>query len=363
MSRAGSEVQAVLERLVQDGPEIGLQVAAYLDGELVIDAWAGLIDPAGRRPVDGQTLFSASSTGKGIAATCIHLLAERGQIDFAAPVAQYWPEFGANGKEGVTVRDVLTHRAGVPYPPPGFDLAMLIDWDRMCQGIAQLPLSWPPGTKTGYHNYTFGFIVGELVRRIDGRPIARFLQEDVCRPLQIDSLFFGVPVEEMERVATFTAGVRSAPAQPPTPIVTSDYNRPEVRTACIPSSGMIVNARSLARHYALLAQGGALDGTRLLSAERIRAAARLQTDAMDEIYKVSVKRGLGYRLGDDTGPGAGAGALGHVGAAMFGYADPDTRFAIGFLKNYLDPTGGWAAAEAVFASIDATLHISQRKGH
>jgi CubicO group peptidase (beta-lactamase class C family) len=326
-------VQQVLEHFVADGPEIGLQVAAYLDGELIVDAWAGHLDTTRRQPVDGQTLFSASSTGKGPAASCVHLLAERGRLDYDTPVCAYWPEFGAHGKTRVTVRHVLSHTAGVPYPPEGFDTAMLLDWERMCAGIADLPLSFEPGTRTAYHNYTYGYLVGEIVRRIDGRPLQRFLQEEVCRPAAVDALFFGVPQPELDRVATR--------------VPDNEFNRPDVRQACIPSSGMIANARSLARHYASLPA--------LLSPQRIATATQLQTDALDEIYHVRVKRGLGYRLGDDTGPGAGPRAFGHVGAAMFGYLDPDRHFAVAFLKNYIDSTSGWEVARAVYASIEATF--------
>jgi CubicO group peptidase (beta-lactamase class C family) len=326
-----------MERLVTEGPELGLQVAAYQDGELVVDAWAGVMDAQTRQPIDGQTLFWASSVGKGVAATCVHMLAERGKLDYEAPVASYWPEFGANGKGGVTVRHVLSHKAGVPTPPEPFEPRMLVDWDRMCAGIAGLPLAWEPGTRTAYHNYTFGFLTGELVHRIDGRPIAQFVQEDVCAALSIDSLYFGVPSSELPRVATVTPD--------------SDYNRTEFRQACIPSSGLVTNARSLARHFAMLAEGGALDGIRLLSPERIRLASEVQTDEMDVIWNVRVKRGLGYRLGNDTGPGAGPAALGHVGAAMYGYADPQRHFAIGFVKNYRDAAAGWNVADAVYAAI------------
>ncbi|HEY1291908.1 MAG TPA: serine hydrolase domain-containing protein [Chloroflexota bacterium] len=330
MPRTPAPVQQVLDQFVADGPEIGLQVAAYLDGEQVVDAWAGHRDPDKTLPVDGQTLFTASSTGKGPAASCIHLLAERRQLDYDAPVSAYWPEFGARGKAHVTVRHVLSHTAGVPYPPEGFDPAMMINWERTCAGIADLPLSFEPATRTAYHNYTYGYIVGEIVRRIDGRPLPRFLQEEVCQPQGVESLFFGVPATELARVAAR--------------VPDNEFNRPAVRQACIPSSGMITNARSLARHYAKLPE--------LLSAERIVAATELQTDAMDEIYHVRVKRGLGYRLGDDAGPGAGPRAFGHVGAAMFGYLDPERHFAIAFVKNYIDSTSGWEVARAVYASIE-----------
>jgi CubicO group peptidase (beta-lactamase class C family) len=172
--------------------------------------------------------------------------------------------------------------------------------------------------------------VGEIVRRIDGRKLERFLQEEVCGPQGVDSLFFGVPASAIERVATR--------------VPDNEFNRAEVRQACIPSSGMITNARSLARHYATL--------PRLLTPERIAAATELQTDAPDEIYHIRLKRGLGYRLGDDTGPGAGPRAFGHVGAAMFGYYDPDRRCAMAFVKNYFDSTSGWDVARAVYASIE-----------
>jgi CubicO group peptidase (beta-lactamase class C family) len=144
MPDANDEVQAVLNRIVADGPELGLQVAVYRNGELVIDAWAGVADQASGKPVDGQSLFWASSTGKGIAATCVHVLAERGKLDYEATVRSYWPAFGANGKGSVTVRHVLSHTAGVPYPPPGFDLSSFVDWDRTCAGIAGLPC---PGSR------------------------------------------------------------------------------------------------------------------------------------------------------------------------------------------------------------------------
>jgi len=326
-------VQQVLDRLVADGPEIGLQVAAFVDGELVVDAWAGYFDQSKTRPIDGQTLFTASSTGKGPAASCLHVLAERGHLDYEAPVCTYWPEFAARGKRHVTVRHVLSHTAGVPYPPEGFDTPMMLDWDRMCAGIADLPLSFEPGTRTAYHNYTYGYMVGEILRRVDGRPLAQFLQEEVCRPTGVDSLFFGVPRSELGRVATR--------------VPDNDFNRADVRQACIPSSGMVTNARSLARHYARLPD--------LLSDGRIAAATELQTDALDDIYHVRVKRGLGYRLGDDAGPGGGPRAFGHVGAAMFGYLDPDRHFAIAFVKNYFDSTTGWDVARAVYTSIKTTF--------
>jgi CubicO group peptidase (beta-lactamase class C family) len=338
---ASADLQETLNQLVADGPDLGLQVAAYLDGELIVDAWAGVTDPTSRVPVDGETIFWASSCGKGIAATCVHMLAERDQLDYEAPVASYWPAFGVQGKDQITVRQVLSHKAGVPTPPDPFDVSMLVDWDRMAAGIAGLAPQYPPGTVTTYHNYTFGFIVGEIIRHIDGRPIAEFVQAEICRPLGIEGVYFGVPDAELGRVATR--------------VPDNDFNRREFRQACIPSSGLYTTARGLARHYAMLAEGGTLDGVTLLSPARIRAAAEIQTDELDAIWNVRVKRGLGYRLAEDTGPGAGPGALGHVGAAMCGYADPARRFAFAFVKNVIDSAAGWGTAESVYARIERSL--------
>jgi CubicO group peptidase (beta-lactamase class C family) len=338
---AEDRVHAALEGLIADGPDLGLHVAVFQQGELIIDASAGVSDPETRTPVTADTLFWASSNGKGVAATCLHVLAERDAIQYEAPVARYWPEFGANGKGAVTVRQVLSHTAGVPYPPDGIGLNEFTDWQATVDGIAALPLAWEPGTKIGYHNYTFGFIVGELIRRIDGRTIDAFLQQEICQPLALDGLFFAVPDSQLGRVATR--------------VPDNDFNRREIRQACIPSSGLFANARSLAKFYALLANGGQLDGVRMLSPERVQLVSQVQSYAMDEIYHVKVKRGLGYRLGDDTGPGAGPRALGHVGAGMFSYADPEANLAIAFVKNFIDLNAGWRSAEIVQSAVAREL--------
>ncbi len=350
-----TDIQTVLDELVASGAEIGLQFAAYRGGELIADAWAGTADSATGPAVDGDTLFNMSSCGKGVAATCLHILADRGAVDYDTPVATYWPEFAANGKAGVTVRHVLSHKSGIPHTPPGYDAAMLADWDRMCAAIAQLAPIFEPGTRTAYQAVNYGFIVGEIIRRVDGRPIGTFLREEIDRPLGADSLFFGVKDDELPRVATIVeASVARTDGDRPAPTVkAATFNQTEVRKAAIPSSGGITNARSLARHYAMLVQGGELDGVRLLSPDRIRTATALQTDQVDELYKAAIKRSLGYRLGDDTGPGTGPRAFGHVGNGMFGYADPDSGLAVALLRNYVGPTpkGQQSAGQKIMAAV------------
>src|SRR3954453_4185387 len=180
---ASTAVQQALQQLVDDGPEIGLQVAAYLDGKLVVDAWAGLADEATGRPVDGDTLFMLSSTTKGITATCAAILADQGKLDYDRPVASYWPEFGAHGKDRVTVREVIAQRSGVPQTPVGYTPDWLSNWDRGCRGIIDLVPMFPPGERTSYASLTFVRTVVEVMRWIDGRPIGQFLQDEVAGPL------------------------------------------------------------------------------------------------------------------------------------------------------------------------------------
>ena len=194
-------VKGILDELVGSGHELGLQAAAYVDGELVVDAWSGTADQESGRLVDGETLFSSWSTTKGFTSTCLHILADRGLLDYPDTVATYWPEFSAAGKEAVTVHQVLTHSAGVPQVPEGVTPEMSIDWEVMTAAIADLEPVWLPGSKSGYHAHTFGWIVGEIVRRIDGRSIARFAQEELCQPLGIRDFYLGIPDDVEDRVA------------------------------------------------------------------------------------------------------------------------------------------------------------------
>jgi CubicO group peptidase (beta-lactamase class C family) len=350
-SAANDAVRAVLEALVDETSEIGLQVAAYVDGELVIDAWAGMADPAAGKPVDGNTLFMLSSTSKCVTATCMHLCVEQHKLSYDMPIVEVWPEFGAHGKQAATLRMALAHQTGVPQTPVGYTPEeWLPDWDRMCRGIADLTPMFPLGQRTAYHSLTFGHINGEILRRVDGRTISQFLQDEICDPLGIDGAYLGVPDAELPRVAVLTDG-DPPPAEyearmvgePAGSRVASVFNRREVLQATVPASGGVFSARGLARHYALLADWGELDGKRILPEARLRAGIELQTLEWDEIYRVRVRRALGYRRGQDTGPLASPGAFGHVGGGgSFGYADPSRRLAIGFAKNYFSYTGGGA---------------------
>src|SRR4030081_1406584 len=196
------QVQKAIDQMVESGAERGVQVAAYQSGTLVVDAVAGIADPSTSRPVDSGTVFYNFSVGKAAASTVAHVLAERGLFGYETPVIDVWPEFGAHGKQKVTVRHVLSHSAGGPGIPLDTTLEDLCDWDKMCAAIAASQPWWEPGTQIGYHAYTFGYLVGEIVRRATGKPISRVLLEEVSGPLGVgDELYFGMPRSEHRRLA------------------------------------------------------------------------------------------------------------------------------------------------------------------
>jgi CubicO group peptidase (beta-lactamase class C family) len=364
MPDANALVQQAVDDAIGRGLEAGLQVAAYLDGELVVDAWGGLADESTGRQVDVDTLFNVFSATKGVASTALHVQAERGLVDYDAPIVRYWPEFAAHDKERATVRDALLHRTGVPQMPADITPELMCDWEHMARAMADAEPRWEPGTRSGYHGYTYGWIVGEIVRRTDpkGRPFNRFVQEELCDPFGIDSLFLGIPDEAEHRIARLTDPPPLPPefaammpplfaeAFPePVALSASTFERPDVRRSCHPGAGGIMSARSLAKHYALLAQGGTLDGVRLLSPERVDLVRQLYSDDVDAVIGQPYRRGLGYWLGGEplsgtTGPiGKNPRAFGHPGfGGSIGWADPDARLAAAILKNRLS---GAATAE------------------
>lgn len=351
MTDVQARVQSCLDDLVGRGIERGLQVAAFLDGEQVVDAWAGIADPTTGRPVDGETLFTVFSCSKGVTATVVHQLAERGALDYDTPVAAYWPEFGTHGKERITVRHILSHTAGVPQMPAGGTQTDMADWDGVCRALADLTPLWEPGTATGYHGLTYGFILGEVARRADGRAIAQIVQEDICQPLGISSLFFGIPDMAEPRVAPLENDrtIDDTPAPPPDSyferampglfLANVWANLPEIRRASIPAGGGIMNARALARHYAAL-MGDGVHGVRLLTHERVEIATTLQTDADDLVTGMPGRKALGYALGGPLSVySERITAFGHGGyGGATGFADPQYRLAFALAKNRLAAT-------------------------
>jgi CubicO group peptidase (beta-lactamase class C family) len=342
------QVQDAIDQLVESGSERGIQVAAYRGPDLVVDAVAGLADPKSGRPVTSDTPFYNFSVGKGAASTIVHILAERGLFGYDTPVVDLWPEFGAHGKQSVTVRHVLNHTAGVPGIPLDTTIEDLCNWDKMCAAIADEELWWEPGTKVGYHAYSFGYIVGEIIRRATGKTIAQVLREDVAGPLGVaDEIYFGMPESEHRRLPRLEDAPSAGgpmPEMPPDlpmfkagPMSTFPNahlgNRTDVLSADIPAGGKI-SARAIARMYAALLTE--VDGIRLISAERLRQVTAVSSSGMDQVFGNPTTWGLGYAIG---GLGSVRGSktvfgVGGVGGS-FACGDSATGIAFAVTKNRL----------------------------
>ncbi len=357
--KANAVVRQALTRAIRDYGEVGLQVAAYLDGRLVIDTWDGIADPATGREVNGDTLFNVFSVTKAVTAVALHIQAERGLVDYDAAVSRYWPEFGAKGKRG-TVRDALTHRLGVPFMPQDVTPERMCDWEWMVARLADMEAEF--AGKSAYHAITLGWILGEIVRRTDPqhRPFKTFVQDEICAPLGIDDLWIGIPDTVEPRVATLidypslppyrqpgSFGYRSQPSNVGT--CAAVYGRPDVRRACIAAAGGIFSARSTARFFAMLANGGELDGVRLLSEERVRSFSepRPNADEVDPILMFVLQVGWGgLRINDRPEQRMSTAAVGknpriiyHPGAGgSIAWADPDARLAVAICHNRMFDT-------------------------
>ena len=333
--------------------EEGLGVAAYLDGELIINTWAGLADSAIGRVVDERTLFQVFSVTKAFTATALHLQAERGLVDYDLPIARYWPEFGARGKHRITVRDALCHRAGIPQMPTGVTPELMFDWDWMIRQIESYRPWFPAGTANAYHVLVWGWLIGEVIQRTDplGRSVDRFIQQEVCEPLGITDFHLGLAKDQAHRVTRLAADweptrdsdhLREA-AQPVAVAAAPPlHNREDTWAACLPGAGGIANAESVARLFAMLAGGGALGRTRLLSTARVHACRRPRddSDAPDEMFETPAWIGQGgYWLGGDLrrripADGSLPAVLNQPGAGgSTGWAELDTGLAVAICHN------------------------------
>jgi CubicO group peptidase (beta-lactamase class C family) len=355
------QVQQTIDELVESGTERGMQVVAYHHGEQVVDAVAGVADPATGRPVSAGTVFYNWSIAKGAASTIAHQLVERGLFGYDTPVVELWPEFGAHGKQAVTVRHVLNHTAGVPGIPLDTTAEDLCDWDKMCAAIAGAELWWEPGTKVGYHAYTFGWIVGELVRRATGKPISQVLRADVAGPLGVaDELYFGMPPSEHHRLARLEdlpgAAEMIGQMPPDLPMFKAAPaslfpdaalgNRTDILAADIPAGGK-TSARAIARMYAALL--GEVDGVRLLPPERVREATALSSSGTDEIFGMPTTWALGYSLGL---PGPTSFGIGGAGGS---YAFGDTASGIAFAVTKNRHTPDFTAAIQLMQLVTSQL--------
>ena len=362
------QVQQAIDEMVDSGAERGLQVAVYRRGELIVDAVAGVADPATRRLVSADTPFYNFSICKGAASTLVHMLAERGLFGYDTPVAELWPEFAAHGKQGVTVRHVLTHSAGVPGIPLTTTPEDLCDWDKMCAAIADSKLWWEPGTKIGYHAYTFGYIVGEVIRRATGKPISQVLVEELSGPLGVgDELYFGMPRLQQRRLARLEdAPNPTAMEMPPMPpdlpmfkagpmtvFPTAELgSRPDVLAADIPAGGK-TSARAIARMYAAMLDE--VDGVRLISPERLREVTAVAMSGLDAVFGMPTTWALGYAVGrPGSTPQESATSFGVGGAGgSFAFGDTASGITFGMTKNRL--TQDFNAVTQIIGMVTAAL--------
>ena len=343
-------VQQAVDASIADG-EIGVQVAVYLRGKLIVDVWAGRADET--REVDGKTLFPVFHMTKAAGIIAVQVQAERGLIDCDAPVARYWPAFGAHGKAKGTVRDLLIQRLGVPQMPDGVTVEQMCDWDWMVERLADMKPMYEPGTVSAYHAYTIGWILGELVQRTDvkQRRFTNFVQEEICIPLGIEDLWIGISDEVEPRIATvtnFPAGTLdpSYPlfkAMPPQVFACQEvFGRPDVRRACLPGIGGIWKcSKRRVKLFAILAGNGQVDGVRLLSEARVRSFAepRPRSDEVDRMLLRPIGSAMGgFYLGGPSPPGDPIAGYPHVlchsgAGGTTGWADPHAGFSAAICHN------------------------------
>jgi CubicO group peptidase (beta-lactamase class C family) len=370
---AFAAVREALERNFTDHGEIGSAVCIYHQGQKVVDLWGGHQDAAGAIPWREDTMCIFYSIAKSICALSVHMVADRGLVDLDAPVATYWPEFAQNGKQDVLVRHIISHYCGVCFNDAA-EPGDIFDYGKMIKVLEAQELAWPPGTKGAYNTVNIGYLAGEVVRRVTGTPIRDFVRENICEPLGADYKI-GVDAADLDRVADlspnpqgFSMGGSAGPDSPlmrawramPKPMDTDVQNTAKFRTAGIPSFGGFGTARAMARIYAALANGGEIDGVRLLSPE---ALARATTDQWEDEADGTTGQHMRMSMGFWKNPagrtlmGPNPEAFGHSGSGgARALADPDRNLALAYVTNLQSEGLGTgvrteAIVEAAFANL------------
>ena len=347
----------------------GAAVCVYHRNECVVDLWGGVRNSAGEL-WHADTMAPSFSTTKGVASTLLHIMADRGLVDYDERVVKYWPEFGREGKEAITIRQVLCHQSGLYHIRQMIDRAeRMLDWDHMVGAIEYARPAHPPGERTGYHGLTYGYLVGEIIQRVTGECFADLVQKEIARPLGLDGLYIGAPDAVLNRAAELLfppamQWVRRLPlvrmARPafqrgsamlqrlgidadlasifdalaPRGISSFDFGSPETLRAAIPAGNGLFTARSLARMYAALANGGELDGVRLMSPLTVRRASHLEPPTgRHAVIPFDMRWRLGYHSVITT-RGVPRSAFGHFGFGGSGaWADPERKLAVALIVN------------------------------
>jgi CubicO group peptidase (beta-lactamase class C family) len=358
--------------------EVGAAAAVMIDGKSVVDIWAGHADRGKTKPWTRDTLVNVYSTTKGVTAICAHRLADKGLLDIDAPVARYWPEFADAGKDKIPVRYLLSHKAGLAAVRKPLEDGALFNWNTMTTALAEQEPWWEPGTKHGYHALTFGYLVGEVIRRITGKTVGAYLRDEIAGPLGLD-LHIGLDAKDDARTGDMIAMPPPAPGEPnlfaeimknPESVTFKAFMNPpggmrpgmvntrEWRAAEIPAANGHTTARSLAKLYGALARGGELDGVRVMSKEQVAQCSIEQSNGPDALLIINTRFSLGFMMsqpGASLGPNAKS--FGHPGAGgSLGYADPEAKIGFGYTMNkmhaslLIDPRAT-ALIDAVYASM------------
>jgi CubicO group peptidase (beta-lactamase class C family) len=339
-------VHKAFEENFTSGADVGASFCATKNGETVVDLWGGFADPARTRPWVTDTIVNVYSTTKTMTALTALLLADRGQLDFDAPVARYWPEFAANGKERIKVSHLMSHSAGLSGWKEKITKSDLYDWEKATSLLAAQAPFWEPGTAPGYHALTQGYLVGEVIRRIDGRTVGTVFREEIAEPLGAD-FHIGLPASEDSRVAELIP-------PPPGEAVGDQPNMSELvrnmstnpgvdvaetktrawRGAEIPAAGGTGNARSIAEIHAILANGGVAKGKRFMSEAGCRKALELQIEGRDLVMDVPARFGMGFGLAGGLIPLPNPNSMfwGGYGGSL-AIIDMDARTSFGYAMN------------------------------
>lgn len=366
--------EALRENFASRG-EIGATVCVYQGGRKVVDLWGGHLDRERTRPWHEDTLCIMFSVAKSMCALCVHVLADRGLVELDAPVARYWPEFAQGGKEGVLLRHVLAHQCGVcfnDHARPGD----IYDWPAMIAALEAQEPAWPPGTRGAYNTVNIGYILGEVVRRVSGKPVNEFLRDEICRPLGADYAI-GLDDGQLARVTDLHANPENAmfrqgaaPGTPlarawnalPKPLSAAMYNALAFRQGLVASFGGHGTARGMARIYAMLAGGGAVDGVRLLREESVARLRQMQWQApADGMLGRPFSMALGFftNHGSFFPMGPNPNAFGHLGSGgALAFADPDRNLAFAACTNF--QAEGASIGQRTAALVEAVMPAMPR---
>jgi len=363
--RKFAPVRAAFESNFANGADIGASVCVTLNGETVVDLWGGYADEAKTRPWEKDTIVNVYSTTKTMTALVTLMLADRGELDFDAPVATYWPEFAANGKADIKVSHLMSHSAGLSGWKEPLAKDDLYDWEKCTTLLAAQAPFWEPGTAPGYHALTQGYLVGEVVRRIAGRSLGAVFREEIAQPLGAD-FHIGLPASEDGRVAELIPPEQRLESSQQSEIQKITLGNPGIdvgetktrawRGAEIPAAGGTGNARSVAEIHAMLANGGIAKGRRFLSEAGCRKALELQIEGRDLVLNVPVRYGMGFGLPGEMFPWPHADAMfwGGYGGSL-AIVDFEVRATFAYAMNRMvgtttgDARGGSLAAAAFMA--------------